>query len=96
VLATAAVGADIVFGTDVIVAEPDAEDAALLPMAFVAKIVNVCAVPEGDVSRPVTVAGDPSESTTEPPGVPVTVYEVIGSFPSHDGAEYVIVAAPSS
>jgi hypothetical protein len=94
-LVTVAVTPVGVPGTDVIKTEEDELEVSLFPTALVALTLNVCEVPEGDVSKLVTVVGEPSKSLCEPPGEPVTKYEVMGIFPSH-GAEYVTFAAPLS
>ena len=62
-------------GTVAGVTELDAAEAALLPMALVAKTVNVYAVP---LVRPVTVAVkvEPPTVVVAPPGDAVAVYQI--------------------
>ena len=57
-------------GTDTGITEFDADDAELVPTAFVAVTVNVYAVP---LVRPVTVIGDALPVPVIPPGLEVTV-----------------------
>jgi hypothetical protein len=69
----------------------DAADAVEFPLEFVATTVNVYATPD---CKPVTVSGDAPPVAVNPPGLEVTVYEVIGKPPSKVGAVNVTVAAP--
>jgi hypothetical protein len=69
----------------------DAADAAPVPRELVAVTVNVYEV---DDCRPVTVTGDDAPDAVNPPGLEVTVYEVIGNPPSKEGAVNVTDAAP--
>ena len=55
---------------------PLGAEAGLTPMAFVAVIVNVYAVP---LVRPVTVIGEAAPVAVMPPGLEVTVKLVIGA-----------------
>jgi hypothetical protein len=48
----------------------DADEAALVPIAFVAVTVKVYEV---DDCKPVTVKGDPAPDAVNPPGLDVTV-----------------------
>jgi hypothetical protein len=54
-----------------------------VPNAFVAVTVNVYEVP---FVRPLTVMGEAEPVPVTPPGLDVTVYPVIGRFPSLAGA----------
>jgi hypothetical protein len=69
----------------------DAADAAPVPIAFVAVTVNVYEV---DDCKPATVNGDEAPDAVNPPGLDVTVYEVIADLPLFAGAVNVTVAAP--
>ena len=69
----------------------DALDALLVPAAFVAVTVNVYVVP---FVRPVMTIGEDPADAVNPPGLDVTVYEVILDPPLFPGAEKVIVATP--
>lgn len=69
----------------------DAEDADPIPVAVVAVIVNVYAVAD---CSPATVIGEVVPVPTNDPGEEVTVYPVIGSFPSNAGAVKGTVANP--
>jgi hypothetical protein len=61
----------------------DGAEAAPVPTAFVALTVNVYAVP---FVRPATVMGLPDPVPVWPPGLAVTVYEVIAEPPFEEGA----------
>ena len=61
----------------------EAPDAMLVPTAFVAVTVNVYSVP---LVSPVTVIGFVVPVAVIPPGLDVTVYDVIGLPPSDAGA----------
>jgi hypothetical protein len=65
-------------GTVVAVMLLDADDAALAPIELVAVTVNVYAVAE---AKPVTVNGDDPPVAVNPPGLDVTVKELIGKRP---------------
>ena len=52
----------------------DADEASLVPTLFVAVTVNVYAVP---LLRPVTLSGELAPVAVRPPGLAVTVYELI-------------------
>ena len=81
-------GAAGVAGTVVAVIEPEADDAELVPKAFVAVTVNVYAVFD---CNPVTVIGDVAPVPVKPPGDDVTVNEVAAFGP---WAVNATVAAP--
>jgi hypothetical protein len=66
-------------------------EAIPVPCAFVAVTVNVYVTP---FVRPVTVIGELPPVPVNPPGLEVTVYEVIAEPPFDPGAENVIVASP--
>lgn len=72
-------------GTDCGATADVAADAAEVPIAFVAVTVKVKDEVEA-VGSPVTVKGDDDPVAVKLPVFDVTVYEVIGSFPSKDGA----------
>jgi hypothetical protein len=78
-------------GTVVAVMLLDAAEAALVPIALVAVTVNVYEV---DEVRPVTVNGEDAPEAVSPPGLDVTVNEVIGELPVYVGAVNVTDAAP--
>jgi hypothetical protein len=65
-------------GTVVAVTLFEAEEAAEVPIAFVAVTVNVYEV---DDVKPVTVNGEDAPEAVSPPGLDVTVYEVIVERP---------------
>jgi hypothetical protein len=69
----------------------DAADAAPVPLELVAVTVNVYAVLD---CKPVTEIGLEAPVPVNPPGLEVTVYEVIGSPPSKVGAVKVTSARP--
>jgi hypothetical protein len=69
----------------------DGVDSGPLPTAFVAWTVNVYVVP---FVSPVTVRGLDGPEAVKPPGLEVTVYEVIGLPPSEAGGLKLIVACP--
>jgi hypothetical protein len=69
----------------------DAADEAPVPWAFVAVTVNVYEVED---CKPVTVKGDEAPEAVNPPGLEVTVKEVIGDRPVSVGAVKVTEAAP--
>ena len=66
-------------------------DALPVPTSFVAVTLNVYAVP---LVRPVTVSGELAPLAVNPPGLEVTVYEVIAEPPFEDGAENVTTTSP--
>jgi hypothetical protein len=66
-------------------------EAALVPTALVAVTVKVYVVP---FVKPVTVKGEAPPVAVKPPGLDVTVYEVMADPPLVTGAEKVIVASP--
>jgi hypothetical protein len=72
--------------TELLVAE-----AILVPSALVAVTVNVYVTP---LVNPVIVIGELPPLAVNPPGLEVTVYEVIVEPPLNPGAENVIVASP--
>jgi hypothetical protein len=74
------------------VTEFDAEDAAPVPIAFVAVTVNVYAVP---LLKPETVNGLEPPVAVKPPGLDVTVKPVIAEPPLSAGAEKVTDAEAS-
>jgi hypothetical protein len=78
-------------GTVVAVMLLDAADAADVPIEFVAVAVNVYSTPD---CKPVTTSGDEAPEAEKPPGLDVTVYEVIGILPSKTGAVKVTEACP--
>lgn len=82
------VGADIVFGTVVIVTDAEADDAVDVPAAFVAVTVKVTAVADGS---PVTVIGE-DDPVPVCPVLAVTVYEVAAG--DNAGNEKETVAEP--
>jgi hypothetical protein len=69
----------------------EAAEAALVPRELVAVTVNVYDVLD---SKPVTDIGDDAPVPVNPPGLEVTVYEVIGNPPSKVGAVNVTSARP--
>jgi hypothetical protein len=73
----------------VAVIELDADDAELVPAAEVAVTLNVYDVPD---CNPVTVKGLLAPDAVNPPGLDVTVYEVMGNLLV--GAVNVTVADP--
>jgi hypothetical protein len=72
--------------TELLVAEE-----ILVPFAFVAVTVKVYAVP---LVNPVIVIGEEPLVAVNPPGLEVTVYEVIAEPPMFAGGTNVIVASP--
>jgi hypothetical protein len=66
-------------------------EATLVPTALVAVTVKVYVVP---FVKPVTVKGEAPPVAVKPPGLDVTVYEVIAEPPSLTGGVNVIVASP--
>jgi hypothetical protein len=78
-------------GTVVAVMLFEAEEAAEVPIALVAVTVNVYEV---DDVKPVTVNGEDAPAAVSPPGLDVTVYEVIAELPLYAGAVKVTDAAP--
>jgi hypothetical protein len=67
------------------------EEAILVPIAFVAVTVKVYVTP---LVKPVTVIGEEPPVPVNPPGLDVTVYEVIAEPPSLPGGVKVTVASP--
>jgi hypothetical protein len=76
-------------GTVVAVIDPEADDAAAVPLSFAAVTVNVYEVLD---ARPVTVNGDEAPEAVNPPGDEVAVYVTV--FPPVPPAVNVTVAAP--
>jgi hypothetical protein len=74
------------------VIEFDDSDGSEFPTLLVATTANVYSVP---FVSPVTVSGEAGPLEVKPPGVDVTVYEVIAAPPSLTGAVNVIVACKS-
>jgi hypothetical protein len=75
----------------VAVIELDADEATLVPIALAAVTVNVYAVFD---CKPVTVNGLDAPLAVNPPGLEVTVKEVIAELPLYEGAVKVTVAEP--
>jgi hypothetical protein len=66
-------------------------EAELVPTAFVAVTVNVYDTP---LVKPVTIKGEAPPVAVKPPGLDVTVYEVIAEPPLETGGVNVTVACP--
>lgn len=78
-------------GTNAGVAELEALDALLVPIAFVAVTLKVYAWP---LVRPTIVMGDEPPVAVNPPTFEVTVYEVIAEPPLFMGGVKVTTACP--